>query len=249
MSHDHDHPISRSPGSQNKWRLVRVLLLTAAFMGVETVAGFMTGSLALLADAGHMLTDAGGLGLALVGIILAERPATPSKTYGFYRVEILSAAMNAVLLLGISAMVLWEAVQRLRHPVPVQGGVMMGVAVAGLCVNVAGVFLLKGGADQSLNLKGAYFEVLSDAIASVGVLIAAAVISLTGWTYADPLISVGIGLFIVPRTWHLLSEAVDVLLEGTPADIDLVALRAALCARCLGSSAYTTCTSGASRRA
>jgi cobalt-zinc-cadmium efflux system protein len=188
----------------------------------------MTGSLALFADAGHMLTDVGGLALALFATRMAHRPSTPERSYGYYRAEILAALMNAVVLLGISAFILWEAYSRFRHPEPVAGGVMLAVAMVGLAVNVASMRLLGGGAGQSLNVKGAYLEVLSDLVSSVGVIVAAIGIWATGAYWLDPLISAGIGLFIVPRTLTLMREAVDILMEATPADISLAAVRQAL---------------------
>jgi cobalt-zinc-cadmium efflux system protein len=224
----HHHHHSRSPGSRNKRRLAVVFGLTTMYMAVEVAAGIYTHSLALLADAAHMLTDAGGLALALFAIWFAEKPATPEKTYGYYRAEILAALANAVVLLGISGLVLFEAYQRFRTPPAVDSKPMLVVAALGLLVNVAGLALLHGGSRDNLNLKGAYYELLSDAATSVGVLLAAAVMWATGWYYADPLISVAIGLFILPRTFHLLSEAVGILLEGTPADVNLAQLRASL---------------------
>jgi cobalt-zinc-cadmium efflux system protein len=224
--HGHHHGLS--PGSRNKGRLALVLGLTTLFMLVEVATGIYTNSLALLADAAHMLTDAGGLALALFAIWFAEKPATPERTYGYHRAEILAALANAVVLLGISGLVLYEAYQRFRSPPTVNSKIMLAVAASGLLVNVGGLALLHGGSRESLNLKGAYNELLSDAITSVGVLLAAAIMWGTGWYYVDPLISVAIGLFIVPRTWRLLSEAVGILLEGTPADVNLTNLRASL---------------------
>ena len=217
-----------SAASENQKRLAIVFGLTATYLIAEVVGGLITHSLALLSDAGHMLTDVAGLGLALIAIRFAQRPATPERTYGYHRVEILAAVINAVVLIGISIFILWEAYERFRNPPAVASGMMLGVAVVGLVVNVTGMILLRGGSSASLNVKGAYFEVLSDMLSSVGVIIAAAIMWTTGWYYADPLLSAGIGLFILPRTWALLREALGVLLEGTPADINLAALRQAL---------------------
>jgi len=222
------HHHGPSPGSRNKRQLVLVLGLTTMFMAVEVAAGLYTHSLALLADAAHMLTDAGGLALALFAIWFAEKPATPERTYGYYRAEILAAAVNAMVLLGISGLVLYEAYQRFRTPPTVQSKPMLLVAALGLLVNVAGLALLRSGSRESLNMKGAYYELFSDALTSVGVIIAASVMWATGWYYADPLLSAAIGLFIVPRTWRLLSEAVGILLEGTPSDVNLARLRETL---------------------
>jgi cobalt-zinc-cadmium efflux system protein len=193
------------------------------------VAGALwTGSLALLADAGHMLTDAGGLALALFAIWFAARPPTREKTYGYYRVEILATLVNALLLLGIAGFILYESFRRLREPAPVLAGPMLAIASAGLLVNLAGLLLLRRGAAHSLNLKGAYFEVLGDALGSLGAIVAAVTIMATGWTWVDPAVGIGIGVFIVPRTWRLLTQAVNVLLEGTPAHLDVAEVEAAM---------------------
>lgn len=197
MAHGHE----RSAAGTNKKRLAIVFGLTTAYLVAEVVGGLMTGSLALLANAGHMLTDVAGLGLALVAIKFAERPATPERTYGYYRVEILAALTNAVGLIAISIYILFEAWARFRNPPQVESGTMLTVAGIGLGINIAGIFILRTGSQESLNMKGAYFEVLSDMLTSVGVIAAAVIMLTTGWYYADPLISAGIGLFILPRTW------------------------------------------------
>lgn len=209
----------------HKRRLWIALLLAASYLTVEVVGGVWTHSLALLADAGHMLTDVGGLALALIAIWFSEKPATPERTYGYYRGEILAALANGVVLIVISIYILFEAYRRFQQPPEVAGGTMLVVAGIGLIVNVVGLFVLRGGAQSSLNVKGAYFEVLSDMLSSLGVIIAALVIWRTGWRYADPLVSAAIGLFILPRTWNLISEAIGVLLEGTPATISLPDVR------------------------
>lgn len=219
----------RSPASQaHRERLNVVFVLTAVYLVAEVVGGILTGSLALLADAGHMFTDVAGLGLALVAIRFAARPASPTRTYGFYRAEILAALTNAVILVFVSFYVVYEAYQRFQNPPPVQSTAMLVVASIGLVVNIVGILILRRGAGESLNLRGAYFEVLSDALTSVGVIIAALVMITTGWYYADPIISAAIGLFILPRTWRLLRESVGILLEGTPADLNLAKVREAL---------------------
>ncbi len=222
MGHTHSAPAT------NKRRLAIVLGLTSVYLLAEVVGGLLTHSLALLADAGHMLTDVAGLGLALLAVRFAERPATPERTYGFYRVEILAALVNAVVLIGISVFILVEAVKRFRNPPDVASLPMLLVAAVGLVVNLAGVWVMRGGSTASLNMKGAYYEVLSDALASVGVIVAGLVMLTTGWYYADPILSAAIGLFILPRTWKLLMEAVGVLLEGTPSNVNIAALREAL---------------------
>ena len=203
-----------------------VLGLTTTYLVAEVVGGLATGSLALLADAGHMLTDVGGLALALFAIQFAARPATPQRTYGYYRAEILAAVANAVALIVISLYVLYEAYRRFIDPPAVESAGMLIVAAIGLIVNVIGIILLRRDASESLNLKGAYFEVLSDLLSSVGVIVAGAIMWTTGWYYADPVVSAAIGLFILPRTWTLLREAVGVLLEGTPSNINLADVRA-----------------------
>jgi cobalt-zinc-cadmium efflux system protein len=224
MAHAHQG----TAAGRHRRSLVIALVLTSAYLVTEVVGGVLTRSLALLADAGHMLTDVGGLALALFAIWFAARPATAAHTYGYYRAEILAALANAVVLIGISIYILIEAWGRFRNPPEVASGWMLAIAAVGLGVNAAGILLLRSGSNESLNLKGAYFEVLSDTLSSLGVIAAAAVMWTTGWRYADPLVSAGIGLFILPRTWMLLRQAVGVLLEGTPSDVDLGALRAAL---------------------
>jgi cobalt-zinc-cadmium efflux system protein len=226
MGHGHTHEISAA--GRNKKPLTIVFCLTFFYLIVEVIGGFWTGSLALLADAGHMLTDVAGVGLALLAIWFAEKPASPEKTYGYYRVEILAALTNAVVLIFISLYILYEAYERFKNPPEVQSAGMLAVAVVGLMINIAGVFILRSGSKDSLNMKGAYFEVLSDMFTSIGVIIAGIIMLTTGWYYADPLISAGIGLFILPRTWSLLKDAVGVLLEGTPSDVNIASLRETL---------------------
>lgn len=217
-----------SSASQNKHRLAIVFGLTALYLVAEVIGGLLTHSLALLADAGHMLTDVAGLGLALFAIRFAERPATPEHTYGYYRVEILAALTNAIVLIGISLYILYEAYERFRNPPEIASKPMLLVALIGLVVNIAGLLILRRNSSESLNIKGAYFEVLSDMLTSIGVIIAAVIMLVTGWYYVDPILSAGIGLFILPRTWKLLREAVAVLLEGTPSDVNLTAVREAI---------------------
>lgn len=218
----------QSAAGKNKKNLAIVLGLTTAYLIAEIVGGLWTGSLALLADAGHMLTDVAGLALALLAIWFAEKPATPERTYGYYRFEILAALTNAVVLIGISLYILYEAYERFKNPPEVESAAMLGIAAIGLVINIVGMFILRAGSKESLNMKGAYFEVLSDMLTSIGVIIAGIIMLTTGWYYADPLISAGIGLFILPRTWALLKESVGVLLEGTPTDVNLENLRDSL---------------------
>jgi len=220
------HAVSAS--SKNKGRLKLVLTFTFLYLIAEVIGGLLTGSLALLADAGHMLTDVGGLAFALIAIMLAERPASPERTYGYYRAEILAALANAVILIGISLYILYEAYQRFLDPPAVESKAMLLVATVGLVVNLAGMYILRKGSKESLNMKGAYFEVLSDMLTSIGVIAAGIIMWTTGWYYADPILSAGIGLFILPRTWILLKEAVGVLLEGTPSDVNIDELRTSM---------------------
>lgn len=214
-----------SAAGRHQRRLLFVFGLTGSYLLAEVVGGIVTRSLALLADAGHMLTDVGGLGFALLAIRFAGKPATPARTYGYYRAEILAALGNAVMLIGVSLYILYEAYQRLRHPPVVASAGMLAIATVGLGINAAGALVLRRSARESLNLKGAYFEVLSDLLTSIGVIAAALIMLTTGWYYADPIISAGIGLFILPRTWRLLREAVGVLLEGAPSEVNLATVR------------------------
>jgi cobalt-zinc-cadmium efflux system protein len=217
----HHHHASRR-------RLAFVLGLTCAFLAVEVVAGVLTGSLALIADAGHMLTDVAGLVLALAAMKFAERRPSPRRTYGYHRVEILAALTNALVLAAVAGYILTEAWERFRAPHPVAGVPVLAVAAVGLLVNLAGALLLHRGSRSSLNVRGAYNEVVADALSSVGVILGAGVITATGWLWVDPLVAVAIALFVLPRTWTLLRETVHVLLEGTPREVDLEALRAAM---------------------
>ena len=225
--HAHDHGRTTA-AARSRGALVTTLGLTVAFMLVEFAAGLWTGSLALVADAGHMLTDAGALALALFASWVAARPPTPAKTYGYYRAEILAALVNAVVLLAVAGVVLYEAWRRILTPSAVLGVPMAAVAAAGLAVNVTGAWLLHRGARESLNVRAAYLEVVSDALSSLAVLVAAGVVITTGVTLADPLASAAIALLIVPRTWRLLRQAVNVLLEGTPAHLELTEIEAAM---------------------
>lgn len=213
------------PSAGHRRRLALVLGLTSAYLAVEVAGAFITGSLALLADAGHMLTDVGGLALALFAIWFGQRPATPEKTYGYYRTEILAALANAAVLFLIAGYIFYEAYRRFQAPPEVQGGPMLVVAGVGLVVNLVGIWLLRAGAGESLNVQGAFLEVVSDTLRSIGVLIAGAVVLTTGFYLIDPIFSVLIGLFILPRTWRLLGQALNVLLEGTPSHINLAEVR------------------------
>lgn len=227
MGHDHGHGHGLTSASQaHKGRLVMVLAITSTIMVVEVIGAAISGSLALLADAGHMLTDVAGIGLSLLAIWFGARPATPARTFGYYRVEILAAVINAVLLFGVAGFVWLEAWRRLRgEPPEVAGGLMLVVALVGLTANGVSMWLLKRGQAESLNVRGAYLEVFGDLLGSVAVLVAAVVIALTGFQAADPIASVLIGLLIVPRVLLLLRDAVDVLLEATPKGVDMEEVR------------------------
>jgi cobalt-zinc-cadmium efflux system protein len=224
------HGASATAASRSRGVLAATLVMTGGFTVVELLGGFVTGSLALVADAGHMFTDAAALALALFAIWVATRPPTPAKTYGYYRAEILAALVNALLLLVVAGTILYEAYQRFRTPREVWALPMLVVAGAGLAVNVVGAWLLHDHAAASLNVRAAYLEVLADALSSLGVIAASAVIVTTGWTRADALVSAGIAVLIVPRTWQLLTQAVNVLLEGTPAHLDLEEIEEAMVA-------------------
>lgn len=203
-------------------RLALVLGLTVGFMIIEAIGGLLSGSLALLADAGHMLTDAGALGLSLLSAWIALRPASHSKTYGYQRWEILAALINGAALFGIAAWVILEAVQRIHHPQPIRAQLFLIVAAGGLLVNLISLRILHGMKEGNLNTRGAYLHVLGDALGSVGALGAAAVILLTGWTLADPIISIALALLILVGAWRLLRESTDILLEGVPGHVSMV---------------------------
>lgn len=209
-------------------RLIWVLGLTGGFLVIEVIGGLWTGSLALLADAGHMLTDVGGLSLSLLAVWFARKPPTPAHTYGYFRMEILAALANGVVLFGVAAFILYEAYRRVWAPPGILAGPMLVIAILGLGVNLLGMWFLRRGADESLNLRGAYLEVVGDALGSLGVILAAVIIQVTGFTLADPIISAVIGLSILPRTWGLMRQAVHVLMEGVPPHLDLGVIEAAM---------------------
>ncbi|GGL05785.1 cation efflux system protein [Deinococcus radiotolerans] len=204
------------------------LLLTGGFLIVEVVYAFLSGSLALLSDAGHMLTDAAALGLSLLALRVGARPADARRTFGYRRAEVLAAALNAGALFAVGIYVLVEAARRFAQPVEVQATPMLIVAVLGLFVNLISARILAGGQGESLNMRSAYLEVMGDLLGSVAVIVGALLIRFTGWTWVDPLLGAGIGLWVLPRTWALLRASVNVLLEGVPRGLDLDALRAEL---------------------
>jgi len=221
MGEGHAHASAVSAGGRHKRALLRAFALTFAYMVVEAVVAVATGSLALLSDAGHMLTDVVGLGLALAAIQVAQSRRAPSQTYGLYRLEVLAALANAVLLFLVAAYVLVEAWGRFSDPADVPGLPMLVVAVVGLAVNLVSFRLLQAGAEESLNLRGAFLEVVSDALGSAGVLLAALILLTTGWEQADPVVGVAIGLFILPRAWRLGRSALRILLEVAPPEVDV----------------------------
>jgi cobalt-zinc-cadmium efflux system protein len=204
------------------------LVLTAGLLVVEVIGGLLSNSIALLADAGHMLTDVAALGLALFVAWFSRQPANPQKTYGYLRWEILAAFVNGSTLLLISAWILWEAVTRLRAPEAVSGGLMLVVAVSGLVINVIAARVLSKGSSHNLNARGAYLHVLGDLLASVGTVAAAIAIRYTGWLLADPIASILTTVLIMRGAWQLVRESVDILLESTPAHIPLPAVRGQL---------------------
>lgn len=235
--HDHDHGSNAGRNAHQPARvprrpLVVALAITSTVLVIEFIGGILTNSLALLADAGHMATDAGALALSLFAVWLAQRPATPERSFGFLRAEVLAALFNAASLIAISLYIFWEAFQRLGEPPEIDSGPMLAIAVVGLVANAASAWVLSrgGGHTHNLNTRGAYLHVLGDLLGSVGAIVAAVVMLATGWYLADPLLSAGIGALILWSSWRLLRESLDVLLEATPPDIDLLQLRAAMTA-------------------
>lgn len=228
MGHDHNHAPIRA-GARHAGRLKISFALIVGFLVVQVVVGLASGSLALLSDAGHMATDALGLGMALAAISAANREIhAPHRTFGLYRLEILAALANAALLFGVAAYVLYEAVRRLSDPPSIGSTPVLIVGVIGLAVNVVAFVILREGASESLNVRGAYLEVMSDMLGSVGVIIAAIVMGATGWGWVDPVVGAGIGLFILPRAWRLGRESLRVLVQAAPIGVDLDEIEGAL---------------------
>ena len=223
-AHTHAHGHAGAAGA-HRGRLAVVLAITLTLVAVEVVGGLWSGSLALLADAGHLGADAAGIGLSLLAAWFAARPPTPRRTFGWRRAEILAAAANAVLLFGIAGYVLYEAVRRLAEPPDVGTGLMAAVAAVALAGNGASLLLLRQAQAASLNVRAAFLEVASDALGALAVLVAAVVIATTGWTRADAVAAVAVGTLILPRTWRLLREAANILLEATPRGVDLDEVR------------------------
>lgn len=228
MSDAHAHAGAVSAAGAHRRPLAIALALTAVYLVVEVAVGVAVGSLALISDAGHMLTDVAGLGMALAAIQVGRSHRSARATYGLYRLEILAALANTVLLFGVAGYVLVEAWRRFQDPPEVPGGWLLVVAAVGLGVNVVSFLLLRAGARESMNVRGAFLEVVSDMLGSVGVLVAGLVLILTGWPYIDPIVGVAIGLFILPRAYRLGREALRVLLQVAPAEVDVTAVRRGL---------------------
>jgi cobalt-zinc-cadmium efflux system protein len=226
--HHEGHAHGHARRSRDRRRLSITLVLVLAYMVAEVVGGLMTGSLALLADAGHMLSDAGALALSLFALWIAQRPSSPRRSYGYYRAEILAALANGAALVAIAIYIFVEAVQRIGSPPEVLGGPMILIALGGLLVNLVGLWLLSGADSDSLNIRGAWLHVLADALGSVGAVLAGACMLLFGWYWADPAASILIGLLVLFSSWELLQETVAVLMEGVPGNIDLEAVRRAI---------------------
>ncbi len=225
VGHAHHH---LGTGRDATRRLQWALAITVTFLVAEVVGGWLSNSLALLADAGHMLTDAGALGLSLFVSWFARQPSNARKTYGYLRLEILAAFINGATLLVMSVWIIWEAALRLRAPEATQGGLMMIVAIAGLVANLVAAWLLHPQDGDSINVRGAYLHVLGDLLGSLGTVAAAVIIQATGWMAADPIVSIFTSLLIVRGAWALVRESVDVLMEGAPAHISCDQVRSAL---------------------
>ncbi|MCI0488083.1 MAG: cation diffusion facilitator family transporter [Blastocatellia bacterium] len=221
--HEHKHRRSSNPGS-NRRKLIFVLALTFTYMLAEVAGGFITNSLALLSDAGHMLTDVAALVLAMLALWFSSRPVTLRKTYGYYRMEILAALANGVALVVISLGIFYEALQRLKEPEAVRGFEVMLIAIGGLVINGASAWVLHSASEENLNMRGAFLHVISDALGSVGAIAAGLVVWLWEWTLADPVISVFMCLLIIYGAWQLIRESVNILLEGTPSHINVRAV-------------------------
>lgn len=218
MAHTHSH----GEGDANRGRLLAAFSVTALFMVAEVVGGWLSGSLALLADAGHMLTDAAALLMALLAVQFARRKPNARHTFGMLRLTTLAAFVNALALLVITALIVWEAVRRFYQPQPVAGGMMLGIAIAGLLANLLSFWLLhRGSEEKNLNVRAAALHVMGDLLGSVGAIVAALVIMYTGWTPADPILSILVSLLVLRSGWALLHESLHELLEGAPASINV----------------------------
>lgn len=218
--HSHDHGHTHGKGA-NKKALLISLCITTTFLIIEVIGGFLTNSLALLSDAGHMLSDSSALFLSLIAMYFASKPPSPAKTYGFYRFEILAALINGVTLVLISLYIFWEAIERLAAPPEVSSLSMMGIAFVGLLANIAAAFvLMRGDYKNNLNMRSAFLHVLGDMLGSVGAIAAGFLMWMFGWYIADPIISIVVGVLIMISAWRVTKESVNVLMEGTPSSID-----------------------------
>lgn len=230
MGAGHDHGAgghSHGAGANSKM-LAIALALTTTFLVAEVIGAFVFNSLALLSDAAHMFTDAAALAIALAAVKIGQRPPDDTRTFGYRRFEILAAAFNALLLFAVAGYVLWEGIARFFEPAEVESTGMLIVAGIGLVVNLIAMRLLASGAESSLNVKGAYLEVWADMLGSIGVIVGALVIMFTGWAWVDPVVAIGIGLWVLPRTWTLLRDTTHILLEGVPRGLQLSGIRAAV---------------------
>ena len=223
MGSNHDHGSAAVREGHQK-KLVMALALTGSFMIAEVIGAWITGSLALLSDASHMFTDTAALAISLIALQIAKRPADQKRTFGYARLEILASTLNAVLLFLVAMYILYEAYQRFFMPTEIATGAMMWIAIAGLIINLISMRLLASASNESLNVKGAYLEVWSDMLGSLGVIIAALIIRFTGWTWVDTIVAVAIGLWVLPRTWQLLRESLGILMEGVPRGLDVAAI-------------------------
>ena len=226
-SHGEGQPHNHAAGANTKM-LAITLVLTSTFLIAELVGAYIFNSLALLSDAAHMFTDAAALAIALAAVRIGQRPADDTRTFGYRRFEILAAAFNALLLFAVAGYVLWKGAGRFFVAEAVEAKGMLIVAAIGLVVNLISMRLLTAGKNKSLNIKGAYLEVWADMLGSVGVIAGAGIIMLTGWQWVDPLVAIGIGLWVLPRTWTLLRDTTHILLEGVPARLSMAEIRAAI---------------------
>lgn len=227
MGSNHDHGSAAVREGHQK-KLIMALALTGSFMIAEVIGAWITGSLALLSDASHMFTDTAALAISLIALQIAKRPADQKRTFGYARLEILASTFNAVLLFLVAMYILYEAYQRFFMPAEIATGAMMWIAIAGLIINLISMRLLASASNESLNVKGAYLEVWSDMLGSLGVIIAALIIRFTGWTWVDTIVAVAIGLWVLPRTWQLLRESLGILMEGVPRGLDVTAIEATI---------------------
>ncbi|MEX0978438.1 MAG: cation diffusion facilitator family transporter [Pirellulales bacterium] len=234
--HHHHHDVAnrreaaKSGRTAGRTRLVWTLVLTIGYMVAEIVGGYLADSLALLADAGHMFSDAAALALSLFAAWISQRPPTPQLTYGYYRAEILAALANGATLIAIATVIFIEAIRRLGSPEPVQGSLMLAIAAGGLVINVAGLVILSGGRSASLNIRGAWLHLLTDALGSVAAILAGGLIWAFGWYWVDSVASIAIGILVIYSSWNLVKQAIAILMQGTPEHLDFDAVRGAIAA-------------------